>query len=94
MTKTHGMAYAAPLLKTCIGLPPPTAPLPPRRALMRRSWGQDVRVSAVVISFLAEHPDNATRGRQMRPADLPWRGIPPLYTYLLVLRVVSGCGGK
>ena len=49
---------------------------------MRRSWGQDVRVSAVVISFLAEHPDNATRGRQMRPADLPWRGIPSLYTCL------------
>lgn len=41
---------------------------------MRRSWGQDVRVSAVVISFLAEHPDNATRGRQMRPADLPLAG--------------------
>lgn len=38
---------------------------------MRRSWVQDVRVSAVVISFLAEHPDNAMRGRQTRPAGLP-----------------------
>lgn len=58
---------------------------------MRRSWVQDVRVSAVVISFLAEHPDNATRGRQMRPADLPWREF---RRGTRVLRVVSGCSGK
>lgn len=57
---------------------------------MRRSWVQDVRVSAVVIFSLAEHPDNAMRGRQTRPADLPWWE----FRHSTCVARVSGCSGK